>query len=454
MRILYVILYVSLLSWNCIHAQTKKTLRVQNLSNDSVLAAFSQRFEVLDFLLNHIQTVDEQLVSMRSFSANTIDSVYEAKSMHERKAFKKKSGLELTGQTYYRLDDKFGFDEDNDRYSRYNAKLQGEVGWNIFNSSFLQRKSALRLIDLDNKAENLKQKEQYTEREWRNLESAIEEKYNALIASVLREQLQNIEVLNMAYQFTLENDRSSNEKLLEAMSEKMRIEHAITQVTGNVNGAKGMEPNRVEVVKPVMIEIDSLRLFESVLNHNTGLQIAHIQEEMLGVKRKLTNYAHGMRFTPFFRASHYFRPSLPSSTNTEVGVRFTFPLYDETSDKRKSMRTEQTIIALNRQHVSDNLLEQCRQLLSQFNRFNNAINAEQEYASQLRQFISIRKEAYLKSLKGYNYIARLEEYNEYLKSMERTYSLLLLRHLCLLDIQKIANCTDLTSMIRIKEISE
>lgn len=454
MRILYVILYVSLLSWNCIHAQTKKTLRVQNLSNDSVLAAFSQRFEVLDFLLNHIQTVDEQLVSMRSFSANTIDSVYEAKSMHERKAFKKKSGLELTGQTYYRLDDKFGFDEDNDRYSRYNAKLQGEVGWNIFNSSFLQRKSALRLIDLDNKAENLKQKEQYTECEWRNLESAIEEKYNALIASVLREQLQNIEVLNMAYQFTLESDRSSNEKLLEAMSEKMRIEHAITQVTGNVNGAKGMKPNRVEVVKPVMIEIDSLRLFESVLNHNTGLQIAHIQEEMLGVKRKLTNYAHGMRFTPFFRASHYFRPSLPSSTNTEVGVRFTFPLYDETSDKRKSMRTEQTIIALNRQHVSDNLLEQCRQLLSQFNRFNNAINAEQEYASQLRQFISIRKEAYLKSLKGYNYVARLEEYNEYLKSMERTYSLLLLRHLCLLDIQKIANCTDLTPIIRIKKISE
>ena len=50
-------------------------------------------------------------------------------------------------------------------------------------------------------------------------------------------------------------------------------------------------------------------------------------------------------------------------------------------------------------------------------------------------------------------MARLEEYNEYLKSLERTYSLLRLRDLCLLDIQKAAGYPDMSSMIQIKEVS-
>lgn len=447
----------SLPLWSPVHAQvtkqvgSAKTLSFQNLSNDSILAAFSLRFAALDSLVNNLEATDAPLVFTHSLFTDVLDSVYEDKRMHARKAFKRKSGLELTGQTYYRLDDQFGFDEQDDQYSKYKAKFQGEVGWNFFNSSFLQRKLALQLIDLDNRIGLLRQKEEYAGRMWDDAESDIERKYNAWTVAVLREQLRNIHVLNMAYQFTLESDRSSNEKLLDTMNEQMRLEHAIAQADDEENKA---DISRLEQVIPVAVEVDSLMLFGYVLDHNTEIKVSHIQEEMLGTKRKLTNYAHEMRFTPFFRASHYLRDGGPSSTNTEVGVRFTFPLYSDTPEKRRSMRAEQNLIALTRQHLSEDLLGQCRQRLSQLIRLNVAITAERRHTLRLHRFINLRKEAYLNSLNGYNHIARLEEYNEYLKSMERTYNLLRLRQLCLLDIQKTTGCMDLTPMIKIKEITE
>lgn len=332
---------ISLLPWNSIHAQinqpesSAKTLLLQKLNNDNILTAFSQRFTVLDSLLNQTRQIDDLPLSAYSFSTNALDSVYEAQRVHERKAFKRKTGLELTGQAYQRLDDELGFDEDNDQYSSYNTKFQGEIGWNFFNSSFLQRKTALRLIDLGNQAEWLQQKGQHTEQLWNDAENAIERRYNVLTVAVLHQQLQNIDVLNMAYQFTLENDRTGNEKLLDAMSEKMRIEHAIAQVEGEESMADGRPNGNLERISPVVIEVDSAKLFDYILNQNPEIQATHIQEAMLGAKRKLTNYAHEMRFTPFFRASHYLRTSMPSSTNTEVGVRFTFP---STTTRRRSAR--------------------------------------------------------------------------------------------------------------------
>ena len=86
------------------------------------------------------------------------------------------------------------------------------------------------------------------------------------------------------------------------------------------------------------------------------------------------------------------------------------------------------------------------------NRLNVAIDAEQRHADLLRRFIALRKEGYLNSQNGYNHVARLEEYNEYLKSLERTYSLLRERALCLLDIQKTAGYPDMAPLLRMKEI--
>lgn len=437
-------------------SQTDKAenLLFQGVGNDSILSAFVQRFHVLDSLLNHGANMTDGQLPVHSFSTKPIDSIYNVKKEYEHKAFRRKNGLELTGQVYQRLDNKFGFDEDDNQYSSYSTKLQGEIGWNFFNSSFLQRKSELRLIDLDNQLEYLQQKKQDAETGWEDLEIAIEKKYDLLTASVLYEQLKNMEVLNMAYLFTLEKERTGSEKLLEVMNEKMRIEHALAQASASGCAAGGSRTDRIEISTPVMVEIDSIGLFENIRNNNTEIQSLLIREDILGVKRRLTNYAHEMRLTPFVRVSHYLRDALPSSTNVEVGARFTFPFYDVTSAKRKALQTEKNITALKRENVSADLLGECRRFLYRLDKLNKSIAAEYRYADKLVGFIGIRKEAYLKSLNGYNHIARLEEYNEYLKSIERMYNLLRIRELCLIDILKTSGCTDLNAVVKTKNIPE
>ena len=128
-----------------------KTLSFQGLDNDSILSAFSQRFVVLDSLMRRTVEPEDRLTFAGLLRTDVLDSVFDEKEAYERKAFKRKHGLELTGQAYYRLDDQLGFDED-DQYSRYKAKFQGELGWNLFNISLLQRKSQLLLIGLTNEA--------------------------------------------------------------------------------------------------------------------------------------------------------------------------------------------------------------------------------------------------------------------------------------------------------------
>lgn len=424
-----------------------KSLWYQGLNNDSVLAAFRARFDVLAPLMEQPAVPEGGWILSRALPMADLDSVYDAKSAYERKAFKRKHGLEITGQAYYRLDDNLGLDEE-DQYSRYKAKFQGELGWNLFNSSFLQRKTQLRLIDLTNQAECLREQKQFLVPTWERAEEAIDRHYDALSIAVLREQRQNIEVLNMAYLYVLEKDRASNEKLLDVVNEKMRIEHALAQ-------AGGLEPDKeaaIIVLKPVLIEVDSARLISVVREQAPEVREALTRERMLDEQIRLTNYAHGMRLTPFVRVSHYWRTLLPSSTNVEVGARFTFPLYGDASSKRRALRTEQAVAALERENHAENLEEQCRRLLDQLDRLNRALEAEQRHAEELRRFIDFRTEGYLKSLGGYNHIARLEEYNEVLKSLERTYSLLRLRSLCLLDMQRAAGGTNLAGMIKTKEI--
>lgn len=446
-------------SENIAHAQIpirdySKSIKYQGLDNDSILAAFSKRFIILDSLINSAITVEDELTGVSSFSTHRLDSLYDAKKNHEFRAFKRKSGLELTGQAYQRLDNTLGFDEDNDQYSSYSTKIQAELGWNFFNSSLLQRKSELKLIGLTNRHEYLQQQKNLSLPVWDDTKERIERKYDRLAVVVLQEQLRNAEVLDMAYQFVLEQDRTSNEKLLEVMNERMRLEHTLAQMGGLNQTEEQTVKCMIKNIHPVVIKADSTQLFNIIHENNVTLQILQTNEEILETQRRLTNYVHEMRLTPFVRVSHYLRPHLSSSTNVEVGARFTLPLYDDSSAKRKALHTKQVLTGLDRQHVSENIIEKSRRIIRQIDRLNDAIITEYRHKMQLHKFISIRKDAYLKSLNGYNHIARLEEYNEYLKSLERMFNLLRIRSLSILDLQKETGCTELTGIIMIKEILE
>ena len=253
----------------------------------------------------------------------------------------------------------------------------------------------------------------------------------------------------MAYLYVLETDRASNDKLLEAGSEKMRIEHALAQ-TGMPADASGEE---VRVLQPLWVELDTARLLGALEDNHLQIRESRVREEILGAQIKVTNYAHQLRLTPFVRVSHYLRTTLGSSTNMEVGARFTFPFYGDASAKRKAMRTEQALTALGREKLTETVTTECRRLIAQLGQLNTALASEQRHVALLRRFIDIRTEGYVNSQGGYNHIARLEEYNEFLRSLERTYDLLRRRALCLLELQEATGCPDMAALIQTKEMT-
>ncbi len=424
-----------------------KMLVYERLQNEEVLKQFEQRFAEMEKLLQNQVTVDGPTLSLGDdvlAPVGMLDSLYRAKSVWETKAFKRKTGLEITGQAYGRLDEatKITHDDD-DSYSSYFAKFQAELGWNFFNSSFLQRKKALAKIRYANELEYIKSSKDKNKAIYEAAENMLKMEYNYYIAIVMYNELQNIDILNQAYQYMLEQDKVSNEDLLDNINDKMQIEYELAQTYD----IKDIENEPLYVLSPTVISVDSVRLYEEVDKYNPDLRASFVEEKLLDTERKLTNYGHEMRLSPFVRASTYLRRNVSPSTNLDLGVKFTFPLYDESAPKRRALETEKMIVVEGRETLTDQMRTYCQLRLDRIDRLNRAIKTEAFHIGQLEKYVGIRKNAYLKQPNGYNFIVRLEEYNEYLKSMERLYKLMLNRALTLLDIQKTTSYNNLQSLI-------
>lgn len=112
---------------------------------------FEQRFVALDSLIFVSADVDSTVVDSQSVyfqhwwiaqdTTRVADSLITDLVDAEVRAMKHETGLALTGQTYYRLDEGLALDED-DAVSRYKAKVQVELRWNFLNSSLIHAKDA------------------------------------------------------------------------------------------------------------------------------------------------------------------------------------------------------------------------------------------------------------------------------------------------------------------------
>lgn len=411
-----------------------KALVRQGLDNDSVLRAFAVRFAEMDTILSQSRRVACAMPFYANPTPIATDSLYAAKTAQEQRAIKWRNGLEVTGQVYQRLDNALGGDDDEDKYSQYNAKVQAELGWNFFNSGFYQRKSKMEQVALQNKLDQVKQAKSLLTPYWRNVATLTDAHYDSLLAVVLHQEAINMDILNMAMQYTLERDRTSSDKLLDVVNEKMRVEYELSR-TG-VSPSVWQSPLTIPVA--TVITVDSARLMAAIDTLNADLQATLIEEDLLGTKRKLTNYAAEMRLTPFARLSYYIKENNASSTNFDVGLRFTVPLYNDASPKRKAMTTERQLLKAKRETTAADIHSQCAVLIGQIERLNRAIVTEDYHREQLMKLVSLRREAYANASGGYNHVRRLEEYNECLKSIERMVTLMRLRSNTLVELGRAA----------------
>ncbi len=412
-----------------------KMLVYENLKNEDVLRLFEQRFVQLDTLLKHQVVVASPIAQTGYIAHGTTaytDSLYRAKTAHETLALNRRTGLEITGQVYARPDEALKNVDEEDNVSVYKAKVQAELGWNIINSRFYQGKEKKNKIALANELARLQQHKRLSTDIYEKASEEITEEYNRYIGITIAHRLENLDIMNTAYQYMLEKDRISNDKMLKVMNDKMEAEYDLSILCAS----KDIANQPLYRIVPTRIEVDTLALWQYVTQESMDARINDVKVQMVDNDSKLTNYLSTTRITPFARWSSYWTSNNRLSNNADLGVRFTFPLYDESGRKKKALATEKEIIRNDRTSDVTTIKTSCGNLIKKIDNINRAIATEAFHIKQMDKYVAMRRNAYQNQTSGYNYLARMEEYTGLLESMERLYKLMQNRALTIINLQK------------------
>ena len=322
-----------------------KMLVYENLKNDNVLRHFKQRFAQLDTLIKNpiwvkAPVIELGLNNQHHADINKTDSLFWSKTAHEHLALNRHNGLEVTGQVYARPDAYFDSDEDDAKeVSKYKMKVQAELGWNIINSKFYQGKEKRTKIALANELDRLQIKKRQTADIYEKAADELTEQYNFYIGTVIAHRLDNLDIMNEAYQFMLEKDRISNDKMLKVMNDKLEAEYDISVLCTD----RDISNKPIYRIKPTKIVVDTTALWNHLNQESLDARIMMVKEQIADNDSKLTNYLSTTRLTPFARWSSYWQSNNKISNNADVGVRFTIPIWNETPRKRQALETQKEI---------------------------------------------------------------------------------------------------------------
>ena len=431
-------------------AFSPKMLVYENLKNENVLKHFKNRFAQLDTLLNHPIWVKSPVINLGLNSQHTADirntdSLYWSKTAHEQLAIARHNGLEVTGQVYARPDAYFDADNDNeDQVSKYKVKTQAELGWNIINSKFYQGKEKKAKVALANELSRLQSKKRLTADIYEKAAEELTEQYNFYIGTIIAHRLDNLDIMNEAYQYMLEKDRISNDKMLKVMNEKLAAEYDISILCSD----RDISNKPIYRMKPTRIVVDTTALWRHIDEESIDARIVMVKEQIADNDSKLANYLSTTRITPFARWSSYWQSNNKISNNADIGVRFTIPIYNENPRKRKALETEKEIIRSSRSTDVKEIKQSVGILLKRIENLNQAIATEAFHIEQTGKYIDMRRFAYKNQKQGYNYLMRMDEYTGFLESMERMYKLMLNRGLAIINIEKAVSIYDNNSIFR------
>ena len=400
---------------------------------------FEQRFVALDSLIFVSADVDSTVVDSQSVyfqhwwiaqdTTRVADSLITDLVDAEVRAMKHETGLALTGQTYYRLDEGLALDED-DAVSRYKAKVQVELRWNFLNSSLIHRQGRKQAIELQGDMERIEMDKANLARLLAENQEYYQQKYDSLLSGILQHRLMNLTLMNDAQMYLLEHGNISSDEMLDIINDKAEAERALMAMSKNY-------PQADDLSHPsgLVVEIDSTRLMDYVRQHHADLHLLQLQSELLAQQMENHSYWTKLNLSPFVRYSYYFRTDLANSTNVDFGVNFNIPITGEASKKRAAMNAKRMIIDHEKEEATKKIEENIRAILLDIERLNRISTAELHRMQDLKRYLQIRSNAYLNRKGGYNLILRTKEYNTYLLCWEKFLSYQYQRDCLLMTLQ-------------------
>lgn len=400
---------------------------------------FEQRFVALDSLIfassdADSATADHPAVHFQHWwiaqdSTSAADSLITNQVNAEVRAMKHETGLALTGQTYYRLDEGLALDED-DAVSRYKAKVQVELRWNFLNSSLIHRQGRQQAIELQGDIERIEMDKANLARLLAENQEFYQQKYDSLLSGILQHRLVNLTLMNDAQMYLLEHGNISSDEMLDIINDKAEAERALMAMSKTYPMA-----NDLSHPSGLVVEIDSAGLLSYIREHHADLHLLQLQSELLAQQMENHSYWTKLNISPFIRYSYYFRTDLDNSTNVDFGVNFNIPITGEAGKKRAAMDAKRMIIDKEKEETTKKIEENIRAILLDIERLNRVSTAELHRMQDLKRYLQIRSHAYLNRKGGYNIILRTKEYNTYLVCWEKFLSYQYQRDCLLMTLQ-------------------
>lgn len=400
---------------------------------------FEQRFVALDSLIfvssdADSATADHPAVHFQHWwiaqdSTSAADSLITNQVNAEVRAMKHETGLALTGQTYYRLDEGLALDED-DAVSRYKAKVQVELRWNFLNSSLIHRQGRQQAIELQGDIERIEMDKANLARLLAENQEFYQQKYDSLLSGILQHRLVNLTLMNDAQMYLLEHGNISSDEMLDIINDKAEAERALMAMSKTY-------PMTNDLSHPsgLVVEIDSAGLLSYIREHHADLHLLQLQSELLAQQMENHSYWTKLNISPFIRYSYYFRTDLANSTNVDFGVNFNIPITGEAGKKRAAMDAKRMIIDKEKEEATKKIEENIRAILLDIERLNRVSTAELQRMQDLKRYLQIRSHAYLNRKGEYNIILRTKEYNTYLVCWEKFLSYQYQRDCLLMTLQ-------------------
>ena len=403
--------------------------------DEKLFMQFENHFSLLDSLifLQHPLQSNTSLLKIRTAPENAVhdavDSLIFEKVERQMDAMKAETGLLISGQTYYRLDEGFGIDDD-DALSRYTAKVQVELRWNFLSSSLINRRSRLKMLDIQGELERVGLEHERVRNLIDKQKEAFREEYDSLLAGVLQYRINNLKLLNDAQQYLVSDRSIATDDLLKIMDEQAVAERQLVAIPKDY-------PLACQLVRPSgnVIKIDTANVKKHIAENDLMLYATDLQIELLAEQEKGTNYWRTLNLSPFFRYSYYVRPEMRNSSNIDAGLAFQIPLSVEEPSKRKVLRAERLQKAMEKEALVGSIMERVDMLFQEIERANRGLAGELERIKKLRTYMELRKANYQAHIGEYNFLSRIKEYNHYLTCWENYYSYQYKRDCCIAELQ-------------------
>jgi hypothetical protein len=340
------------------------------------------------------------------------------------------TGLEIMGQVYTRLDDQLGLDEEDDATSRYDAKVQAELRWYIFQSALWKHHGRREAIRLQGRIEHLQQDKDVLMRLIEGQKEVFRQKSDSLLAGVLLHRIANLDLMSGAQSYLLRSENISSDDLLTVLNEKAEAERLLATIPGDYRPASDLSHP-----SGVVVTVDTTALMRVVREGHVDLEVYDLRMKLLEQQRANESYWATVNAAPFIRYSLYTRSVLDNSNNIDAGVSFRIPLSTEVFQKRRVMKSDIEVLRAQQEHLREELCEKVRLILLEIARLNRSSIGEYRRMQELRSYLQQRGEGYSNRIGEYSRMARTREYNIYLLCWEKLISFQYRRDCYVADLQ-------------------